>query len=410
MMPSTVKWIRFSLFNLLLVALLGILMRYKIGFPFPYFDQKHLQHAHSHFAFYGWVSHTLMTLMAAYIHDLNQGIPLKRYNSLIALNLMASYGMLFSFTAWGYHAVSISFSVLSVLVSYAFTAFFIRDFRPMRIRSGVSLWFRAALLFNVLSSLGTFALAYMMATKQVAQQAYLLSVYFYLHFQYNGWFFFTSVGLAILLFRKLNPDFHTDRRVFWMFALSVVPAYLLSALWLPMPGWVYALVVAAAVVQSMAWVMQFSLFAKEYRNNLQRLLPEIRLGLWVVGFAICIKFLLQLGSVIPELAKLAFGFRPVIIAYLHLVLLAITSVFLLLAAYAQGYVQVNRKSKRALILFMVSVYLNEAVLALQGVASFAYFRFPMMNEILFAVSVLIGLAVTALFLSQRKPKHDINHL
>ena len=33
-------WLKFSLINLLIVALLGLLMRYKIGFEFPYFNQK----------------------------------------------------------------------------------------------------------------------------------------------------------------------------------------------------------------------------------------------------------------------------------------------------------------------------------------------------------------------------------
>jgi cytochrome bd-type quinol oxidase subunit 1 len=34
---KTAFWVRLSLINLLLVALMGILMRYKIGFEFPYF-------------------------------------------------------------------------------------------------------------------------------------------------------------------------------------------------------------------------------------------------------------------------------------------------------------------------------------------------------------------------------------
>lgn len=53
---KTAFWVRLSLINLLLVALMGILMRYKIGFEFPLFNQKNIQHAHSHFAFTGWIS------------------------------------------------------------------------------------------------------------------------------------------------------------------------------------------------------------------------------------------------------------------------------------------------------------------------------------------------------------------
>ena len=48
-----------------------------------------------------------------------------------------------------------------------------------------------------------------------------------------------------------------------------------------------------------------------------------------VGFALSAKFLLQLGSTIPALSQLGFGFRPIVIAYLHLVLLAVISLFLL---------------------------------------------------------------------------------
>ena len=67
-MPFTSKfWLQFSLANLFIVALLGLLMRYKIGFAFPFLDQKHLQHAHSHFAFAGWISHTLIVLMIIFL-------------------------------------------------------------------------------------------------------------------------------------------------------------------------------------------------------------------------------------------------------------------------------------------------------------------------------------------------------
>ena len=45
------KWLHISILNLSIVALLGVIMRYKIGFEFPYFDQKHIHHSHSHFAF-----------------------------------------------------------------------------------------------------------------------------------------------------------------------------------------------------------------------------------------------------------------------------------------------------------------------------------------------------------------------
>ncbi|MCG7859310.1 hypothetical protein MD537_20200, partial [Flavihumibacter sediminis] len=54
------KWIRLALFNLLLVALAGLVLRLKILLPLPWIHHKHLLHAHSHFAFAGWISLFLM--------------------------------------------------------------------------------------------------------------------------------------------------------------------------------------------------------------------------------------------------------------------------------------------------------------------------------------------------------------
>ncbi len=50
------RWLQISFLNLLIVSLLGVTLRYKIAFSFPYLDQKHLLHGHSHFAFAGWVT------------------------------------------------------------------------------------------------------------------------------------------------------------------------------------------------------------------------------------------------------------------------------------------------------------------------------------------------------------------
>ena len=62
------KGLHISIFNLTIVAFLGVLMRYKIGFEFPFFDQKNIQHAHSHFAFTGWITRTLFVLMLLFLH------------------------------------------------------------------------------------------------------------------------------------------------------------------------------------------------------------------------------------------------------------------------------------------------------------------------------------------------------
>ena len=317
---KTTFWIRFSIFNLMLVALLGLLMRYKILFEFPLLDQKSVQHSHSHFAFAGWVTHTLMTLLIAFLqkHDTLNKIAFKKYNLVLIGNLICSYVMLISFIMQGYGAISITFSTLSIFVSYWFAYVFFKDCKQIETSSVATKWFKAALFFNAISSLGTFALAYMMATKNIHQNEYLASIYYYLHFQYNGWFFFACMGL---------------------------------------------------------------------------LLDYLKYLILFISFALSAKFLLQLGSTVPAISKLAFGFRPIIIAYLHLILLAIISLFLLFYIYVNDFIAVNKKTVLGLVLFSIGVVLNEVVLGIQGVASFSYTLIPNINEALFGIAILLFASV-----------------
>lgn len=398
MLFKTSFWIRFSIFNLLLVALLGLLMRYKIGFEFPLLDQKSLQHSHSHFAFAGWVSHTLMTLLISFLqkYDLKNKIIFKKYNSILIGNLICSYVMLFSFIIQGYGTVSITFSTLSIFVSYWFAYVFFKDCKQIETESIAVKWFKAALFFNVISSLGTFALAFMMATKNIHQNEYLASIYYYLHFQYNGWFWFACMGLFV---SQLIPNLtieKTNKTVFKWFFISCIPAYLLSILWLKLPIWIYIIAVFCSLLQIGAWVK----FLKSSISSFLKNYPVAPFFKWIyISIIVCvsIKFFLQLGSTVPLIGKLAFGFRPIVIAYLHLVLLAIISGFLLVYIFTNRLVIQNNTIKKALAVFIIGIFLNELVLAVQGVASFSYTLIPYINEMLFGIAILLFFGAFRMF-------------
>ena len=413
-------WLKFSLLNLLIVALIGLLMRYKIGFEFPFFDQKHLQHSHSHFAFSGWISHTLMVLIIVFLEkkkvllqaqDDNREKNIenrffKKYSSILSANLICAYGMLVFFIIQGYGLFSIIFSTSSIIVSCVFAYYFVKDLKLISDDDLSKNWFKTALFFNVISSFGTFALAYMMISKNILQNEYLASIYYYLHFQYNGWFFFACMGL-LFSFLQLKPSENSFfKRTFWLFFLSCIPAYFLSTLWWDLPIWIYLITVVAAFIQVYAWFRFLIIIIKTKREFLYNFPFFLRYILLFVAFALSIKFLLQLGSTIPVLSTLAFGFRPIVIAYLHLVLLAIISLFLLFYVYANHLIHFNRQIKIGVITFSIGVLLNEIILAIQGVASFSYTPIPYVNEMLFgaAIVLVIGIGITA-FYSIKKVKN-----
>lgn len=399
-------WLKISLLNLCIVAILGVLMRYKIGFEFPYLDQKYLQHSHSHFAFSGWLSHTLMVLIVYYLQTKITDFNGNKYKNIIVANLVCSYGMLVSFIIEGYALFSITFSTASLFVSYVFAYQFIKDSKQLDDDWIAKSWLKAAVFFNVISSLGTFYLAYMMASKNVVQDLYHSSIYFYLHFQYNGWFFFACMGLALgfLNIRKSEHSFYETS--FKLFTAACVPAYFLSTLWLDLPLWLYIITVIAALIQVFTWFKLFLILIKTRKDSLGNYAPLLRYILVSICFAVSIKLLLQLGSTIPTISQLAFGFRPIVIAYLHLVLLAIISLFVLFYIYANHLIIINKKIKYGILLFSVGVWLNEIVLGIQGLAAFSYIPIPYVNEILFGVAILlfIGIGCIAYF-SIKKTKN-----
>lgn len=403
-------WLKTSIINLLLVAILGLLMRYKIGFEFPFLDQKHLQHSHSHFAFSGWISHTLMVLMIGFLEYKIKKTEvqfIKKYNLLLITNLICSYGMLISFIIQGYGAISILFSTSSIVIACVFTFFYFKDLKLISHEDLSKNWFKASLFFNVISSLGTFALAYMMVSKNIQQNEYLSSIYFYLHFQYNGWFFFACMGLLISFLQLKKAENLFFNKTFWLFFVSCIPAYFLSTLWLKLPTWIYVLTLLSALVQTITWFKFLFVIIKLKSNFLEKYPLVLRYILFFVGVALSLKFILQLGSTIPALSQLAFGFRPIVIAYLHLVLLAIISLFLLFYIYVNQLITFNKKVKNGIIIFTIGVLLNEIILAIQGIASFSYTLIPFVNEMLFGAAIILvsGIGIIA-FYSLKKVKNS----
>lgn len=390
-------WVQFSVINLLIVALLGLLMRYKIGFEFPFLNQKYIQFSHSHFAFSGWISHSLMALMASFLEKKaieNEKSFLKKYNYILSSNLICAYGMLVSFFIQGYGLISIVFSTSSILIAFVFAYYFYQDLKMVSKEDLSKTWFKASLLFNVISSIGTFALAYMMMTKNIHQNEYLASIYYYLHFQYNGWFFFSCMGLLYHLLDLKLKEYPELKHNASVFAIACIPAYFLSLLWIKLPDWLYFITVIASVVQVAAWFYFLVILVKKENSFLIQKSLWKRYTLLFLVFATTIKFLLQLGSVIPDISRLAFGFRPIVIAYLHLVLLAMISLFLLFYMFEMKLFKSNRLVKSGIIVFSVGVFLNEIVLALQGIGSFSYTPIPFSNEILFGISVIMVSGIT----------------
>ena len=391
-------WLKFSVFNFLIVALLGVTMRYKILYSMPFLDQKHLQEAHSHFAFYGWITNVIYVLILNYMHKINAQIDLKKYEKLIVVNLIASFTMLGAFLYGGYFWASIAGSTVALLCSFVFFFFFVRDAK--KIQDFSKLWFLAGLFFAVISSVGVFNLGYMMMSKTATQDLYLASEYYYLHFQYNGFFIFSCIGFLLFSMKQAGSGISEkqNKLIFWLLFIGCVIGYGLSVLWMKMPVSIFAVIVVATIMQTIGAVLLFVFIKKNWTNLVLKWSAMHRFVLLYAGFAFAVKIALQLGSTIPALNQFAFGFRNVVIAYLHLVLLMCIATFLVNQILATHYFTITNKLLMGFKLLLLGIFLNELVLGLMGVFSIKYISIPFANEMLLGVSVLMFASIFWIFL------------
>ncbi|MGA9212065.1 hypothetical protein [Kaistella sp.] len=401
-MKNIIFWLRFSVLNFLVVAVLGVLMRYKIAYSLPIVDQKHVQEAHSHFAFYGWITQVIYVLMIRYLHGVLSEQQLKKYHTLLIVNAVSAYIMIPSFVYNGYFWLSIIASTAALLTSFVFFFFLMRDLRNNQ--DLVKPWFLGGLFFAVISSAGVFGLSYMMVSGNLTQNLYLASTYYYLHFQYNGFFIFSCIGLLLQSLKEIGSEIveKENKVIFWLLFIGCLIGFGLSVLWMKMSLWIFVAIILAAIAQTIGAVKLYILVKRNWVKLALHFSALQRFVLMYVGFAFFAKIVLQLGSTIPALSQFAFGFRNVVIAYLHLILLMCVSVFLINQILATNVFKMTKPVIIGLKLLLLGIFLNEAVLGLMGVFSIKYISIPFTPEILLGVSLLILISLGMILLNLKK--------
>ena len=401
-MKNTALWLKTSVLNFFIVSVLGVLMRYKIAFSLPFVEQKHLQEAHSHFAFYGWITLAIYVLIINSLQKYLQNQQLKKYNVLFILNLVAAYIMLFAFLWKGYFIGSIIASALALLVSFVFFFFLIHDLKNINIIEKP--WFLGGLFFAVLSSLGIFSLSYMMISKNINQDFYLASTYFYLHFQYNGFFIFSCIGLLMNSLQKIKVEISPkiNKSIFWLMFIGCLVGYGLSVLWMKLPLWLFIIIVLATLAQTLGAFKLYQLVKTNWGNAVASWSPMQRFVMMYVGFAFFVKILLQLGSNIPAISQFTFGFRNIVIAYLHLVLLMCIAAFLINQILATQLFKINNSLLNSFKLLLTGIFLNELVLGLMGILSIKYISIPFAPYLLFAIAILMMISIFWMLIQMKK--------
>ena len=244
----------------------------------------------------------------------------------------------------------------------------------------------------------------MMANHWEHPNLFLATLYYFLHFQYNGWFFFACAGLFSSYLNLGQISLRIQKAIFWLFAAACVPAYFLSALWLPMSSLAYLLVVLSAVAQAFGGSLLIYWVIKKRSFFQTQLGSDSRWILILSGIALCIKLFLQLASTIPSLSSFAFGFRPIVIGYLHLVLLGLITLFIIGYSRSKGFLITNKTGNAGLYLFVAGIIVNELFLMFQGISYMNYISVANINLWLLGAASLMFAGVLVMNIGQWESK------
>jgi hypothetical protein len=378
---------------LFVASCIGLFLRYQLVNPVSGVTYSYVLHAHSHVMFLGW-------LFNVFIIAFTTEFALVRWFKIIFWFLQwCVLGMLISFPLQGYGVFSITFSSLHTLAAFVFIVIFFQSTK--RMPSLALTIARIALIFFALSSFGPFVLGYLKANGLEHSNMYRFSIYFYLHFQYNGFFFFSVLSLFIKLIENEMPV-NTLRAVksgSYIFVFACVPAYVLSILW-SQPSTIFNIIgFVSALAQLIGCLFLFQALRRFF--SVSRLNGQEKLLFMVSFVALGLKFVLQLISAFPAAALFANEFRAIVIAYLHVVLLGFVSLFLI--AWLMQKRQIESNAPRAVGLIVTGFVGSEILLAISPWSeSYLQLNATSFNFVILLFSALVVTGIGLLLTSALK--------
>lgn len=342
----TTYYTRWALVNFLVLALAGEALRYLHVWPAAGISYMFLLHAHSHFAFAGWMFFAIALLLT---YQLKGKMSAPGFKYVFVLALISAYGMLISFYLQGYKAVSIAFSTLFILATYRFTWLVLRRHTLRNAVGQLSYQLiRAALFYLCLSSLGPFALAPIIAAGFRNSPVYQDAIYFYLHFQMNGFMVLAVLGLLAQHLHH-NVLFGGSRLWLRLFIVSAVPLYFIFNLWSGPGPLISTLALSGAGLNLVSWLA----LCISYRRSWSAFSPLTRAAI----AAVTLKGIFQLLVCIPAIGVWAFSSRDLVVGYIHLLTLGIVTPLILDIMLRQGLLKFRTAVVMALYLAATIIYL-----------------------------------------------------
>lgn len=361
---SPQKFAAAPLFYLVVLSGLGLVLRWHMVQPLPV-NYRFFVHAHSHTAFMGWVYNALYLLVIHFF--VNKEARSRRFFWYFVWLQVGVLGMLFSFPFQGYKAVSITFSTVHLAATVAVAVSF---FKLLKGNTSLAAGFlRWALVYQLVSGLGPLLLGPLAAMGMKDSPWYSLAIYFFMHFQFNGWF---VLGCLSVIFRWLSlkgwstSSSHAKWLVL-LLAWTVAPAYFMSVIWTAETLPVYGISLLTALLQIGGVVLLIMIIWTPIAQLLRQ--NWIKACFYLALLLLVTKYFLQLAGSTPGVAGWIFSNHGLIIAFIHLIFLGVVSFALFGIFLLVGWLKNTLVVKTGLVILFAGFLVTELLLTLVPILS-----------------------------------------
>lgn len=399
-MPKT--FVHFTFLFFIITALSGLWMRAMPFFQIASIPYSNILHGHSHLAILGWAFLGVFIILLALLWP---SIKNKQHAIILTCTIfIVSIVMFIAFLMQGYASFSIIMSTIHIFVEYWAIVFIYKQLKSINHLPKIgTLFIKGSLISLFFSSIGPFTLAYVSANKLQDTALFDMAIYFYLHFQYNGWLFLCLIGTFLYVLHRKGINIHIRllKIGYWLYFISLFPWYLLSILWANLGNYSHAIATIGSIGQWIA-ILLILISIKIFWQSISTITSKLTKSCLIITFVILFfKSTMELGLIVPSLGELVYETRSVIIGYLHFTLLGFVSIFIISQYQIIDIIDTKRSSVHiGFVIFFSGFVMNEFFLFIMGLFSWLNISaFPLYFEGLFIASLLLLIGIIILWIT-----------
>lgn len=345
------KYINVTLILFLITSIFSLILRYiPLSEGNIEWNYQYILQTHSHLAFLGWVYNCIFLLTVKQYPNLFQKTKILNFDLLFIIFqiwiLFISVGLMI----WGYKVLAITFLSLHSLFTIIFAVKFNRyadENKP-----GTYLLKLAFIMMGV-SYVGTLLLGPLSAMGLKGSNYYYSAIYFYMHFQYNGFFLFAVIGLLLNFWKQININVLITKKQINLLLLSVILTYSISILFAKIHFIISIIAVLSSLFQIYIVLNIYLQNKDKFKLRFQDL--QSKLIIYLVLLLFISKLIAQVVS--PLLPDSIASNRNIIIVFLHLNFLGIITPLLLY--FIDVYFVKSVIFRNFILVYISAIILNE---------------------------------------------------